>query len=130
MPINVETRENGRLIYFELADPWTLEEMLAGFGKSQGMRDELYNKNPAAIHSFIDVRQVKNPPPMGTLRARQSPGLTHASRGEFVVLGANTLTRTIIEMMLKLAHFDKGRFVDDETEAWAYIRQLIAGDNK
>src|SRR5258707_5048899 len=130
MPVNVEVRENGRVIYFEIADPWTLEEMLAGFGKSAAMRDQLYSKNPeAAIHSFIDVHLVKNPPPLGSLRARQSPGLTHASRGEFVVFGANTLTRSLIEMMLKLAHFDKGRFVDDEAEAWAYIRQLIAADD-
>ena len=124
MPIETDLRENGQVIYFKITEPWTMEEVFAGFAQTQAMRDKIYAEDPQRrVHSLIDLTEVKIAPP-GALRTRRAPGMTHVNRGEYVVAVTFPFAREIMVMVFKVMHVD-GKLFDTLDQAWAYLRPLL-----
>jgi hypothetical protein len=124
MPVAFDLREDGHIIYFKISEPWTMEEVFAGFAETAAIRNKLYAEDPLRhVHSLIDLTEVNNPPP-GALRSRQSPGFTHANRGKSVAAVTNSLARELMSAIFRLTHVD-GKLVDTLDEAWAYLRAII-----
>jgi len=124
VPVTFDLRENDRVVYFKISDPWTLEEVLAKFAETTAIRDQLYLTNPnRQVHSLIDLTEAKTAPP-GALRSRNSPGMTHASRGKSVAAVTAPLVRDIMITIFKVMHTD-GALVETVDEAWAYLRPIL-----
>ncbi len=126
MPITVELRENGRVIYAVFTYPYTLEQAIAGRNEELRLRDQA----SGAIHTLINLSQSLKVP-NGILRiARNGPSFTHRTRGKLAIVGASFFGQTITKMAAKLAQRPLAvQFFKTEEEAWAYLRQIIAEES-
>ena len=122
MPITAETRENGRVRYYVITDPWKTNDLIAEYPGDQAYRDSV----DFTVHMLMNISQMKHIPP-GLLAARKdAPALKHRRSGYLVMIGAGTFPRVMAETIFKLAHYERAVFVDTEEEAWAFIRKVIA----
>ncbi|HLY28154.1 MAG TPA: hypothetical protein VKQ72_17545 [Aggregatilineales bacterium] len=125
MPITVELRENGRVIYAVFTYPYTLAEAVTGRDEEQRLRD--HATGSGVIHSLINLSgSIKAP--SGVLRvARYGPSFTHPTRGKVTIVGASLFGQTISKMAAKLAQRPMEiYFFRTEDEAWAFLRKTIA----
>lgn len=124
MPVKAELREEGQVIYFKITDPWTPEEVFAGFGQTQAMRDTIYKEDPQRrVHTLVDLTEIREAPP-GALRTRRAPGITHPNRGEYVVAASYPFAREIMITVFKVMRID-GKLFNTLDEAWAYLRPFL-----
>ena len=124
MPVTFDLREQGRVIYFKISEPWTMQEVLDGFTQTQAIRDKIYAEDPQRrVHSLIDLMEVTNAAP-GVLRSRRAPGITHPGRGEYVVAASYLLARDLMATVFKVMHID-GKLFSSLDEAWAYLRPFL-----
>ena len=124
MPVTSELREEGQVIYFKITEPWTMEEVFAGFAETQSMRNTIYAQDPQRrVHTLVDLVEVKDAPP-GVLRTRQAPGITHPNRGEYAVAAKYLFARDIMATVFKVMRVD-GKIFYTLDEAWAYLRPFL-----
>jgi hypothetical protein len=117
----MEFRENGRVAYFVFTDPWELSDIAALLEDDNRRRDQ----SPQTIHSILNLAHARRLPP-GAMGLRQiSPELNHPRAGLVVLVGSNGFVRAVAEMVFKVAHSKKFKFVATEEEAWTYLRQMI-----
>jgi hypothetical protein len=123
MPITVELREDGHVIYSVFSYPYSLEEAVAGREKEKAFRD----KGSGVIHTFLNL-SASGKPPSGVLKvAREGPSFIHPTRGKIVIVGASFFSQTIVQMASKLARrrFENISFFQTEDQAWKFLRELI-----
>jgi hypothetical protein len=121
MPVTLEVREEGRVLYMTISDPWSVQDILA----IQPRTHDLFAKAQHKIHTLVHVtaRSV----PSGMLTARPSSGgLSRPSEGQIVIVGAPALLKAIAEVMFKIAKFTRSSFFDTEEEAWRYLQDILA----
>ena len=126
MPITIDLRENGRVIYAVFVYPYDLADATTGSAKEKELRD----KTGGIIHSLLNVAAAGRPPNQVLRAARQGPSLVHPTRGKIAVVGANLFSQTIVQLASKLArHGDTIYFFKTEDEAWAFLRKVIAEES-
>ena len=123
MPITQELREDGWVVYYTLVAPWSVQELQDKLPQETAWRDAADH----TTHELVDVNKVGNPPPE-SIRLHKIPALTHPRSGYVVVIGANTFVRRLAEVIFRLGHYKRLRFVDSEQEGWVFLRGLIADE--
>jgi hypothetical protein len=124
MPVTVELRENGHIVYLKFTDPWSIANLTAAY------KEELpfYDNAAFKVHSLLDLTQAHRLPP-GMMNGRQgSPALFHANRGVIVVIGANRFMQALANTSAKIVRYDGFRFFEKLDEGWDFLRGVIAGE--
>lgn len=121
MPASVELTENGHVLHYVFTDPWTLEDMVVVTRQGKLHYDQSAHK----IHVLLDVTQARRVPPC-VLTARSNPDLTHSNSGHIVIVGASGVVKAMGDLIVKVIGTKKVSFHEDETEAWASLRAIIA----
>ncbi len=117
MPVLYTLRENGHIEHIIIADPWTLQDLVALFNK----RKPFLAASPLAIHTFIDVRNVTTIP-LGVVSFVCTEQVhQRGNQGYTAVFGCSRLLRGVSDTILQLAHYDRARFFDMEGDAWAFL---------
>ncbi len=121
VPIKFDIRENGWVIYLLLTDPWTVEEMWPYVEMNRLHREQCMHP----VHSFYNLIGNRRLPP-NVLRLRHgSPDLVHPRSGQVILIGANPTVGSVIEVIFRLARFNRFKFFSTEEEGWAYLQVLI-----
>ena len=125
MPISMNLRENDRVLYYEVTDPWTFSQLKTAFLQNRAIRDE----HPHKIHviaNLLGTRQL----PKDIISARTfSPDTTHTRAGYVFFVGPSNFVRSIIEMTTRLLRSDKLQIVSTEDEAWSAVRAIIKNED-
>src|SRR5258708_10955668 len=117
MPITIDLRENGRVIYAVFVYPYDLADATIG----SAMEKELRDKTGGTIHSLLNVAAAGLPPNQVLRAARQGPSLVHPTRGKIAVFGDNLFSQTIGQLASKLArHADTIYFFKTEDKTWDF----------
>lgn len=126
MPVTLETRENGRVQYYQGTDPWSMKELANLYVNDQSYRDSVNFR----VHTMMDLSRCRTLP-QGVLSGRTgAPGLDHPRAGYVVLVGFNRLAQALGEMALRLKRFPRARFFDTEEAAWAFLRDVLANEDK
>src|SRR5260221_13427230 len=99
MPITIDLRENGRVIYAVFVYPYDLADATIGSAKEKELRD----KTGGTIHSLLNVAAAGRPPNQVLTAAPQGPSLVHPTPGKIAVGRANPFSQTIVQPASKLA---------------------------
>jgi hypothetical protein len=121
MPVDLEMKENARVMFWRFVDPWSLAELKPLTIQARDILQEA----TFTVHSFADLRQAHHVP-SGVLSTRQVTTWHHPRSGQLVILGASPFIKIMLETIFRIARFDRFRLFDDEAEALAYLRGLIA----
>ena len=122
MPVSMEIRENGHVIYFLVTDPWQVSELAPLYAEENSYRDTVNFK----VHTFLNFSQVNHIPTQIMSAKRGAPDPTHPSSGVIILVGAKSFVKIMLEVILRLTHFERVRLFDTEAEGWAFTRQIIA----
>jgi hypothetical protein len=121
MPVSLDIMEEGRIIRVVFVDPFKAADMYPLFQQDKIHRDKFQQEHPRRkVHLLVNFLQV----------TRNSPSMSHATSGSIVVIGANSLTRSVIDAILRVTHFDRTKFFNSEEEAITYLRKVIANGDK
>ncbi|SRR5258708_168360 len=121
MPVNLEVKDNGRVMFWRFVDPWSLAELKPLTIQAR----DILQQATFTVHSIADLRQAHRVP-SGVLSARQVTTWHHPRSGQLAVLGASPFIKVMMETIFRIARFDRFRLFDDEAEALAYLQSLIA----
>jgi hypothetical protein len=125
MPTTVALIEDGHIIHYVFADPWTLDDMVLITREGK----HFYDRSDHKIHVLLDVSRTRKVPP-GILTARNNPDMTHPNSGHIAIVGAAGIIKAIGELIVKTTNMSKIGFYTSEQEAWVYLRQLIAKETE
>lgn len=125
MPVTLDLRENGHVIYLIITDPWSIQDVASLQGQNRAYLDASSHR----VHTLVSIRSQHVP--SGIFSARPSrPGLANPHSGQIVIVGAPTFLKVIAETMFKIAHYTRSSFFDTEEQVWTYLRHLITEENK
>ncbi len=124
MPVSMEIRENGWVIYFAFIDPWTIQELAPFIDEDQKFRDQ----SSHTVHMMLNLSQAKKLPQGAISLRHKSPDINHPTAGHVVLIGTNSLVRTIAETVFRLSHVTRFKIVATEAEGSDYLRKFI-GDS-
>jgi hypothetical protein len=111
MPATLDIREEGRVLVFTLTDPWELSDLI-----SLGMRGRMHmDRATDKIYRLYDLRGTQHIP-AGMSQAHSLISFKHSRSGELITVGASATA----------SHFNGDKHFDNDDEAWAYLRSLIA----
>jgi hypothetical protein len=126
MPVTVEVCEDGYVLLQTYLAPLTLNEINDSFTMTLPHRNTVKHR----VHALIDMRKMGQFP-LGMLRLRVSPSLTHRRSGLVVFVGASYITRNLIILTAQFTrNVDKLRFFDTIDEAWLLLRKAIQEENQ
>src|SRR5260221_6479999 len=124
MPITVENREDGRVRYFVITDPWVTNDLVSLYPADRAYRDNAH----FTVHTMMNISKMKQIPP-GLLAVRvDAPAFFHPHSGYLLMIGAGMFPRVMAETIFKLAHYDRARFFETEEEGWAFIQKVLANE--
>lgn len=124
MPVTMELRENGRVLYWVITDPWKVKDLIPLVRETRRLFDSARHK----IHSLtndIHTRQI----PAGVLRLREVGPWSHPASGQLAVVGLPALGTALLDVIAPVTCFDRAKYFNTEEEAWAYLRQAIAEED-
>jgi hypothetical protein len=124
MPVTMEIQENGHVSYYVLSEPWQTSDLTSLYSKDIAHRNDV----DFLVHTFMTVSEVKNIPIDIISARRGAPAFSHPRSGQLVMIGAKMLARRTAEMIFRLAHYERAKFLDTEEEGWAYIRRIIEAE--
>ena len=126
MPVTGDFRENGRISFTTITDPWETRDLTNRYVIEEAHRSSV----PYTVHSIMDFTEMRTVP-MGIFRARlDAPALVDPNAGMLVLVGTKPLARSVAEMIFRLAHFDRAYFVDTVEEAMALVRERMAEEDR
>src|SRR5258708_10620582 len=126
MPITIESREDNHAIYTKISDPVALKD----FDNATVEMTPLYDNAPGKVHQLVNTSAMRQVP-SGLLRIRgNTPIFQHPNRGHLALVGTNSFLRAVGEIMFKLVQFETAKFFNNDDEAWAYLREVIAKEKK
>jgi hypothetical protein len=126
MPVTMELKENGHVAYYLFTEPWQTSDLTSLYPQDIAHR----NNVDFLVHTFMTLRNIRNIPIDIISARRGAPAFTHPKSGQLVMVGAQLLARRTAEMIFRLAHYQRARFFDTEEQGWAYLRQIIAAEEK
>ncbi len=122
MPITMEIREDGWVIYFVFKDPWTIAELMPHVEEDKKFRDQ----SSHTVHLMMNMSAAKHLPAGAISLRHTSPDMNHATAGQVVMVGTTPLIRNIAEVVFRLSRITKFKMFATEDEGWAYLRKIIA----
>ncbi|MBX3083702.1 MAG: hypothetical protein KF716_18860 [Anaerolineae bacterium] len=125
MPVHMEIRNEGRLVYWDFSDPWDLAEAL-GLLKTV---ERHMSEATFPVYSFVDLRNARRIP-SGVLGL---PRLVnwHLPNGRDVVFVSNShAIRAMVQLLFRLARSERYAVFDDYDQAWNLAQQLLASTAK
>ena len=124
MPITMEPREGGRIIYFRFTEPLLVVDFAHIIEKEQALRDRASIK----IHTVAECSKIRSVP-LGTLRiVRRVPSLVHPTKGNVAVVGANEIIQPAALFVTRRLGLENVAFFSTEEDGMAHLRQIIAGE--
>lgn len=120
MPVSLEVGNDGRVLYYQIADPWEIEDLMAAYTKEKQIRDEA----PHVVHSvsnFSHARRI----PKNWWQARYGPGLKHPRAGEMVFVGLNPGLNRLVDVILRVTNFKRIKVFNTMDEAQKYVDGLL-----
>ena len=123
MPVTMDLRENGHVLYVVVSDPWNMADIERITGETGG--GIRLSSHP--IHMLVNVQRARHIP-KGLLTNARNPVFRLPTMGQFVIVGSTPLLRGITQTVFRIAGFRRGHFFDSEGQALAYLRQVIAGE--
>lgn len=120
MPVIFELQENGWLMYFKIADPWKMIELVTYYKQTETIFDSASH----TVHSLVDVRYARQLP-AGVLSVRHVKTWHHPRSGQTAIIGAAPLARAMLDTIFQLTRFNRARFFDSEADARQYLSGLI-----
>ena len=116
MPIQTEVRSNGSVIVFNVTDPIRLEEVV------EQMRDvePYFDQSSDIVHTVINLVRVRQLP-LGIIGTRSYAGYSHPNAGKIIIVGADTLVRTLANVIVKLTNNHNIAFFETEQQAWDHL---------
>ena len=124
MPVTLESREDGHILYVKMTDPLDLRDMDAKYKEELAFR----NTSNFTMHTVVDVSQLKKIPPSVLTVARRSPTLTHPRHGHLALVGAVAFLEALMGALQRIVRFSKIKFCKTEEEAMVYLRKVIADE--
>jgi hypothetical protein len=124
MPVTNEFVENGRVLVTTASDPWETHEMMAFWPEDRAHRNSMTQR----VHLIIDITHT-NYPPKHILQLHRTPSVTHPNRGLIVVVGANSFSKTFVEMIFRLARYERVKFFATMHEAINFLRRVMATED-
>lgn len=126
MPASIELSENNRVLVCVISDPLTIEEL----DELMEQAKVYFDDSPRTLHTLVDGTALSNVP-NGVLRYRTSAFVIHPRSGYVVMATTSVLARNLMQMILRLANIDKGRFFATLEEGWKFIHDTLeAEDNQ
>jgi hypothetical protein len=98
----------------------------ASAGPKQGY---LRRARQSSIAFFIDMWQARAIPSTSPLQARDRSKISRPNNGVFTLVGGTYTVRTLIELAIRLFHFDSAKLFETEGEAWTCLHQAIAQED-
>lgn len=124
MPVTMEMRENNRVTYWAFADPWSVGELVH---VSKQMKP-IFDNSTRKIHTMTVVMTRKIP--AGVLRIREVSTWAHPMSGQLVVVNAPPVGISIVEVITRLARFDRVHFFNTEEQGWLFLREVLAEEDR
>src|SRR5258708_22542390 len=123
MPVLMEMQEDGHIMFWRVADPWTVKELKDHYAQAKAFFDAA----PFMVHALVDLRDAHRVP-TDVLSARHSSTWNHPKSGQTAIIGASGIVKMTIETAFRIVQFTRVRFFDTESDARSYSHQLIAQD--
>src|SRR5882672_8902613 len=120
MPVTLELREGGRIMYWRFEDPWTIAELVHKYPVAKTYLDAAQH----TLHTLIDASAVRSVP-SNAMRARTTSTWHHPRSGYTAVVSSSTLLRSLVNAAFRMARFERVKFFAKEDEALAYLHALI-----
>ncbi len=120
MPVERAMMEAGRVSYFRLTDPWTLDEIVEA--EDNGV---FLKRVRAAVHTIVDVTGSQTLP-TGVVRLYDVPTAPLKLPGYNVLVGASFRIKAIGRLFSHVTGNHKLIYVDTLDEAWAFISHKMA----
>lgn len=120
MPISIEVGNDGRVIYYTIADPWEIEELMTAYNQEKQIRDDA----PHTVHSVSDFSSARRIP-KNWWQARYGPGLKHPRAGEMIFVGLNPGLNRLVDVILRVANFKRIKLYNTMDEAKKHIDGLM-----
>ena len=124
MPVTLN-KIHPRVLQIIISEPWTTEELMATYPEAQRLLDAAAPGKK--LYTVVDLTAT-NHLPLGILRARASPQVSHLNSDSVIIIGGNSIVKTIAETGFRLVHYSKVHFVYSQNEAWDYLRSLGIDD--
>src|SRR5258706_10968506 len=121
MPVKMDVRENGHVLYYLFSDPWKTSDLTLLYPRDLAHR----NRVDYPVHTLMDLTNAQQVPP-GIFTARLgAPAFSHPYGGQILMIGTKPFVRAVAETIFKLAHFEMVKFMNTPDDAWDYIRRVI-----
>ena len=124
MPITLDLRENDRVLYYSVSDPWTFHDLVGLYERNRAIRDQHQHK----IHVIANLTATRQLPKDIISTRHLSPDANHPRAGYVLMVGPSHFIKSVIEVTSRLLHTDKIRVVASEDEAWTMIREIIKAE--
>jgi hypothetical protein len=125
MPITMDYDRDAHVIVAILIHPLRVEELLATFPEVE----KYLNEAPHNLHWVIDTQQMKNLP-LGVMKTRSSPIISHPNSGHIVIVGGNTFVRSMAETMFRLANYKRARFFNTVQDGLDFLKKVVENADK
>ncbi len=121
MPIQVEVREAGQILYVAFGDSWDTGELKQAVAAIQSCLSSASHP----MYLVVDARSIFQVP-LGTLSQipAQRPSLATTNVTECIFIGGTSLTRSIAQAAFKISNLHRFTFVESEEQAWNRLRTL------
>jgi hypothetical protein len=116
MPVTLSLQENGRILYWQLTDPWSVSELTSLYPQVE----QYFNNANQPIHSLLDF-EAAHRLPSNALSARQTPTWNHPQSGQMAIAGSTAFIRGMLELMFRLVQFNRIKFFEHEPDARRYL---------
>jgi hypothetical protein len=123
MPVIRTDLETGHVLKYTITDPWKITDLLTLFPADIAYRDQAQFK----VHTLINAAGAYRVPP-GWLNTRTAPGLIHPNSGQFVVVGLHPTARRLLDVLVKIIHYDRMRIFETDDAALVYLREVIKNE--
>lgn len=123
MPVTFELRDDGRLMVWELRTPFSMDEILIYLEQQRHYLSTV----DFWVYSLVDIRQVTSIPahPYKVLKVANWQ-LANSREAFFVV--TSPAVKAVLQVLFRLARFERAVFSQDIDDATAQVRRLIARD--
>lgn len=127
MPIRIELSEDGRIMRFQVEEPWKPEEIIPAKEKSRS----IYTQAQNTVHALVDLRRATVNLPLLQASQQVIGGEPFPNSGQIAVVGISRMMQMIAYPLLRLAGGgDTVAFFNTVEEAKAYLQRQIAQEGR
>lgn len=120
MPVKIDLIEDGYVIFYEIADPFEIEDLLTAYQQESEYR----NATTHTMHSLTDFTQMRRIP-KNWLQARHGPGLKHPRSGEMIFVGVKPGLKVLLDVILKVTKYQRIKLFNTMEQAQPYVKALV-----